>query len=113
MGTSTGMRIRRSPSWHLFALHKCYPLDKNLRVEDCSVVFLHLSLALFLRTQPRTVPPVPWFAVVQCVEGKNSLGCLTPKTGFVTAQPVQRVARQVSEAQKALGELRGAVVRRP
>src|SRR4051794_9604874 len=45
------------------------------------------------------------------VQRKNSLAGLAPKSGFVTAQSVKRVARQIGQTQKTLGEVWRAGVR--
>ena len=41
----------------------------------------------------------------QCIERKNDLASLTPKDGFVSAKPVERIAWQIGETQKATREV--------
>ena len=41
----------------------------------------------------------------QCIERKHDLASLTPKNGFVSAKPVERIAWQIGETQKATREV--------
>ena len=41
----------------------------------------------------------------QCIERNHGLASLTPKDGFVPAKPVERMAWQIGETQKATREV--------
>ena len=41
----------------------------------------------------------------QCIERNHGLASLTPKDGFVSAKPVERIAWQIGETQKATREV--------
>ena len=41
------------------------------------------------------------FATIQCIESKQDLASLAPKNCFIPAKPVERIAGQIGEAQKA------------
>ena len=41
------------------------------------------------------------FATIQCIQSKQDLAGLAPKDCFIPAKPVERVARQIGQAQKA------------
>ena len=48
-----------------------------------------------------------WLAAIQCVEGKQDLTGLAPKGRLIAAEPVQRVAGQIGQTQKATREVAG------
>jgi len=50
-------------------------------------------------------PSLLWFATIQCIESKQDPAGLAPKGGFVPAKPVERIAGQIGEAQKATREV--------
>ena len=47
-----------------------------------------------------------WFAAIQCIESKQDLAGLAPKDCFIPAKPVERVAGQIGQTQKATCERR-------
>jgi hypothetical protein len=46
-----------------------------------------------------------WFATIQCIESKQDLAGLAPKERFIPAKPVERVAGQIGQTQKATCEV--------
>ena len=50
-----------------------------------------------------------WLTPVEIVESEEDLGCLPPERAFIAAEPIERVVRQIGEAQKALGEVEAGV----
>jgi len=56
-------------------------------------------------TASETAPSILRFAPIQCVEGKQDLADLAPKGCFIPAEPVERAAGQIGEAQKATREV--------
>ena len=47
----------------------------------------------------------------QCIERKHDLASLTPKDSFVSAKPVERIAWQIGETQKATREVGAGIGR--
>ncbi len=56
-----------------------------------------------------TAPSVLWFATIQCIESKQDLAGLAPKGCFIPAKPVERVAGQIGQTQKATCEIGGGI----
>ena len=49
------------------------------------------------------------FAAIQCIEGEEYAADLSPKRGFITAQPVERIGRQIGEPQETNREVGGGI----
>jgi hypothetical protein len=47
----------------------------------------------------------PWFAPAEALQREQELTSLTPKRGLIAAQPVERIGRQVREADKGACEI--------
>jgi hypothetical protein len=56
-----------------------------------------------------TAPSILWFATIQCVEGKQDLADLAPQDRFIPAEPIEREAGQIGQAQEAAGEVGGGI----
>ena len=52
-------------------------------------------------TDTEAAPFILWLATIQCIESKQDLASLAPKNCFIPAKPVERIAGQIGEAQKA------------
>ena len=52
-----------------------------------------------------------WFATIQCIQSKQDLAGLAPKDCFIPAKPVEWVARQIGQTQKATCEVGGGIYR--
>ena len=57
----------------------------------------------------KTTASVLRLAPIQYIESKQDLASLTPKDCFIPAEPVERVARQIGQTQKATGEVGGGI----
>ena len=64
-------------------------------------------------TDTETAPSLLWFATIQCIESKQDLASLAPKDCFIPAKPVERVAGQIGQTQKATCEVGGGINGRP
>ena len=58
-----------------------------------------------------TAASLLWFAAIQCIESKQNLAGLAPKDCLIPAKPVERVARQIGQTQKATCEVGGGINR--
>ena len=54
----------------------------------------------------------PWLSSVQALQRKQDLTGLTPKSGLIAAQPIERIAWQIGQANKGVGEIVGLVSKR-
>ena len=52
---------------------------------------------------------VPWLSPIQTLQREQDLTGLTPESGLVAAQPIERIGWQVGQANKGLGEIVGLV----
>src|SRR6516164_253325 len=52
---------------------------------------------------------LPWLSSVQALQCKQNLTGLTPKSGLIAAQPIERIGWQVGQANKSVGEIVGLV----
>jgi hypothetical protein len=60
-------------------------------------------------TDREAPPSILWFATIQCIERNQDLAGLAPKDGFIAAEPVERVAGQIGQSQKATREVGGGI----
>src|ERR1700722_14893225 len=74
-----------------------------------SIVVASIGRQCLLATDAGTAPSILWFAPIQSVEGKQDLADLAPKDGFIPAEPVERAAGQIGQAQKATREVGGGI----
>jgi hypothetical protein len=51
-----------------------------------------------------------WFTPIQCIERKENPTGLTPKYGLISAEAIECKIRQISQTQKAAGELDGFMI---
>ena len=51
-----------------------------------------------------------WFTPIQCIERKENPTALTPKYGLISAEAIECKIRQISQTQKAAGELDGFMI---
>ena len=56
-----------------------------------------------------TPPPLLWFTTIQRIESEQDLAGLAPKDCFIPAKPVERVAGQIGQTQKATCEVGGGI----
>ena len=47
-----------------------------------------------------TAPSIPWFAATRDIKCEQNLAGLAPKGCFISAEPVERVVRQIGETQR-------------
>ena len=78
------------------------------------LAFVSINRKVLPTTHTETPASLLWFATVQCIESKQDLAGLAPKDCFIPAKPVERVAGQIGQTQKATGEVgRGIYKCRP
>ncbi len=100
-------------------MHKAYRVKASEQQSSCSqrldrrprnsILIALISRQVWPAAATETAPPLLWFATIQRVEGKQDLADLTPKNGFVAAEPIQSEVGQISETQKATREVGGGI----
>jgi hypothetical protein len=55
--------------------------------------------------------PFPWLATLEALQSPQDLACLAPKRDLIPAQPVERIVRQVGQADKGACEIIGLTTR--
>ena len=66
-----------------------------------SIVVASVGRRVLPATDTETASSLLWLATIQCIESKQDLAGLAPKDCFVSAKPVERVAGQIGQTQKA------------
>jgi hypothetical protein len=64
---------------------------------------------ILLGAGTKTTPSILRLATIQCIESKQDLAGLAPKDCFILAKPVERVAWQIGQTQKATCEVGGGI----
>jgi hypothetical protein len=76
-----------------------------MRRPDGLTVVSSICRQAVLATDTETASSLLWFATIRCIESKQDLAGLAPEDGFIPAEPVERVTRQVGESQEATREV--------
>jgi hypothetical protein len=74
-----------------------------------SIVVASVGRPVLPTTDAETAPSLLWFATIQGIQSKQDLAGLAPKDRFIPAQPVERVAWQIGQTQKATCEVGGGI----
>jgi hypothetical protein len=84
------------------------PLSSVQAADLCSSIVVACIGQQFLPTIGTETPSsLLWFTTIQGIESKQDLAGLAPKDCFIPAKPVERVAGQIGQAQKATCEVDG------
>ena len=74
-----------------------------------SIVVAFIRRQVLPAADTETAPSLLWVATIQCIESKQDLAGLAPKDCFIPAKPVERVAGQIGQTQKATCEVGGGI----
>ena len=74
-----------------------------------SIVVASMGQQFLPTIDAETAPSLLWFATMQRIESKQDLAGLTPKDCFIPAKPVERVAGQIGQTQKATCQVGGGI----
>ena len=75
-----------------------------------SIVVVSVGRPVLPATNTETTASLLRFATIQCIESEQDLAGLAPKERFIPAKPVERVAGQIGQTQKATCEVDGGII---